>query len=70
MTLMRFLCCLWPGRCPSEVREPPRPEQTATPTTSADLGQTEAKTEALSKEQLKHMEGGQAAKSAQRKKSI
>jgi hypothetical protein len=64
MTLMSFLCSCFRGRC-----EPPRPEQTAATTTSADLGQKEAKNEALSEEQLRHMEGEQAARSAQKKKS-
>jgi hypothetical protein len=35
----------------------------------ADLGQREAKNEALSKEQLRHMEGGPAAESAQQEKT-
>ena len=39
------------------------------PTTGADLGQNAAKNEALSKEQLRHMEGGEAAKSAQEQKA-
>ena len=69
MTLLNLLCRFFPGRCASEVREPPRAERTVTPTTSADLGQMEAKIEALSKEQLRQMEGGRAAKSAQQKKA-
>jgi hypothetical protein len=56
MTIMSFLCRLFPGRC-----EPPKAEQRAP---SADLGQTEAKNEALRKEQLKHMEGGERGRSA------
>jgi hypothetical protein len=43
-------------------------EQTSATPASADLGQKEAKSEALSDEQLRHMEGGPAAKSAQQKK--
>jgi hypothetical protein len=39
MTIMSFLCRLFPDRC-----EPPKAEQ---PTTSADLGQTDAENEAL-----------------------
>src|SRR5688572_4854701 len=61
MTLMRLLCDCFRGRCGS-----PRPEQTVT-TTSADLGQKEAKNEALSEEQLRHMEGGPKAKAAHQK---
>ena len=53
MTIMSFLCRLFPLRC-----EPPKAQETAAPTTSADLGQTEAKNEALREEQLRHMEGG------------
>jgi hypothetical protein len=55
MTLMSFLCRLFPGRC-----EPPKAEH---PATSADLGQTAAKDEALREEQLKHMEGGDQERS-------
>ena len=61
MTLMSFLCSCFRGRA-----EPPKPE--TAPTTGADLGQNAAKNEALSKEQLRHMEGGEAAKSAQEQK--
>jgi hypothetical protein len=64
MTLMSFLCSCFRGRC-----EPPRPEQATATATSADLGQKEAQSEALSEEQLRHMEGGQAARSAQQKKA-
>ena len=53
MTIMSFLCRLFPGRC-----EPPKTQETAATTTNADLGQTEAKNEALREEQLKHMGGG------------
>jgi hypothetical protein len=59
---MNFLCRLFPGRC-----EPPKVEEPVAPTTSADLGQKEAKNEALREEQLRHMEGGGAG-SAQRTK--
>jgi hypothetical protein len=44
------------------------PEQTASPT-SGDLGQKEAKNEAQSEEQLRHMAGGPKAKTAQQKKA-
>jgi hypothetical protein len=49
--VFNFLCRLFSSGC-----EPPRPEKAAAPTTSADLGQKEAKTEARSEEQLKRME--------------
>jgi hypothetical protein len=64
MTLMSFLCSCFRGRCESR-----RPEQTTGPATSADLGQKEAKNEALSEEQLRHMAGGPEAKTAQQKKT-
>jgi hypothetical protein len=47
-----------------------RPEQSAAPRTSADLGQKEAKVEAQSKDQSRHIEGGPKARSAQQKKAI
>ena len=59
MTVMSLLCRLFHGRC-----EPA--EQRAAPTTSADLGQTEARTEALREEQLRHMEGGRSERSVGR----
>jgi hypothetical protein len=46
-----------------------RPEQSAAPRTSADLGQKEAKVETQSKDQSRHMEGGPKARSAQQKKA-
>jgi hypothetical protein len=64
MSLLSFICRL--RRCPCE---PPRPEQTTATATSADLGQKEAKNEALRQEQLRHMEGGQPARSAQEQKA-
>ena len=61
MILSNFLCRIF-SCVPSE------PEQTdARP--RADLGQKEAKNEALSEEQLRHMQGGPEAKSAQQKKA-
>jgi hypothetical protein len=56
MTIMSFLCRCFSGRC-----EPPKAER---PTTSADLGQKEAKDEALREEQLKHMGGKDRERSA------
>jgi hypothetical protein len=48
MTIMSFLCRLFPGRC-----EPPKPQETAAPSTTAD------KNEARREEQLRRMEGGE-----------
>jgi hypothetical protein len=62
--MMNLLCRLFPRRCGPKNRE-----QTTAPATGADLGQREAKREALSEEQLEHMEGGAAARAAQRQKS-
>jgi hypothetical protein len=62
--ITNLLCRLFPRRC-----APKGQEQATAPATGADLGQREAKREALSEEQLEHMEGGAAARSAQRKKS-
>jgi hypothetical protein len=63
--ILNFLCRLFSGKC-----EPRRPEQAApSPATSADLGQKDAKNEVASEEQLRHMEGGPAAKTAQQKKA-
>lgn len=50
MTILSFLCRLFPGRC-----EPHKAEQ---PRTGADLGQTKAQDEGLREEQLRHMESG------------
>ena len=60
--VMNFLCGLFSSRCDSK-------DQKAGTTTRADLGQKEAKNEALSEQQLRHMEGGPAAESAQGKKA-
>jgi len=67
--ILSLLCRFIHGCCPGEVHESPKPEQAAASTTSADLGQREAKDEALRKEQLRHMAGGPAAKTTQQKKA-
>jgi hypothetical protein len=59
---MNFLCRLFAG-CDSKHG------QQTEPPTRADLGQKEAKDEALSEEQLRHMEGGGASGSAQPNKA-
>jgi hypothetical protein len=63
MTILSFLCRLIPGsRC---AGEPPVPQQATPSGMSADLGQREAKSEALREEQLKHMGGKTDARAAQ-----
>jgi len=60
MNLLRSICCLFGSRCEGE--EPAQIKDTMTP---ADLGQKEAKLEKTGKEQMGHMEGGDASKTAQ-----
>ena len=63
MTILSFLCRLIPGsRC---AGEPPMPEQATPSGMSADLGQREAKNEALGEERLKHMGGQTEPRAAQ-----
>ena len=62
MSLLRSICCLFGGRCAEE--EPKSTRDTmrrATPGSQADLGQKEAEQERTGKEQMGHMEVGQAA---------
>jgi hypothetical protein len=67
MNLFRSICCLFAGRCARE--EPPTKETTRgePPVSEADLGQTEAELEKTAKEEMSHMEGGKARKTAQRR---
>ena len=58
MNLMRSICCLFGNRCGGE--EPKPTKDTMRDETSADLGQKEAKLEKTGKEQMGHMEGGDA----------
>ena len=60
--ILHLFCRLFSG-CAGE--SPPKPEQTAAPTATADLGQREAKNEARREDQLKHMGGGTEARAAQ-----
>jgi hypothetical protein len=71
MNLLGSMCCLFAGRCDGEAARPVK-----APLSRADLGQKEAgveKKEAdlerLSEEQLRHMEGGRAAKSVAQQKA-
>jgi hypothetical protein len=61
--MMNLLCRLFRWCAPKSQG------RTTAPATGADLGQREAKREALSEEQLEHMEGGAGARAAQRQKS-
>jgi hypothetical protein len=61
--VMNFLRRLFSGR--SDPKQDQKPEAVK----RADLGQTDAKQKAVSKEQLKQMEGGPGARSAQRNKA-
>jgi hypothetical protein len=63
MNLLRSICCLFAGPCAGE-----EPEPKVRGRSEADLGQKEAKFEAASDEELRHMEGGKAAEAAVEKK--
>ena len=66
MNLLRSLCCLFGGRC--GVEKPKSTKETGrgdTPGSEGDLGQEEAELEKTGKEQMGHMEGGDASKTAQ-----
>jgi hypothetical protein len=63
MTILSFLCRLIPGsRC---AGAPLMPERATASGMSADLGQREAKNEALREERLRHMGGKTEARAAQ-----
>lgn len=70
MNLLRSVCCLLSGRCAGEEPKPTKEEVTrGEPAVSgADLGQKEAALEKGSEEELRHMEGGEEAEAAARKK--
>lgn len=63
MNFLRSFCCLFGSRCiPEDVKstgETARREPSGPP----DLGQTDAELEKTGKEQMSHMEGGEASKS-------
>ena len=63
MNLLRSIRCLFGSRCEGE--EPKPTKETIQDEPSADLGQKEAKLEKIGKEQMGHMEGGDASKTAQ-----
>jgi hypothetical protein len=61
MSLLQSICCLFGSRCAAEE---PRSTKTAMgdePPVPADLGQKEAELEKTGKEQMSHMEGGDAS---------
>jgi hypothetical protein len=64
MNLLRSICCLFAGRCeePKPTKEGMRGQA---PVSEGDLGQKEAELEKAGKEQMGHMEGGEASKTAQ-----
>ena len=62
MHLLRSICCLF-DRC--EGHEPEPTKYTMRDEPPADLGQKEAKLEKTGKDQMGHMEGGDASKTAQ-----
>ena len=64
MSLLRSICCLFAGRCAGE-----EPEPKVRGRAEADLGQKEAGLEEASEEELRHMEGGKAAKVARQQKA-
>ena len=62
MNLLRSICCLFGSRC-EEKNELTKDTMRDEP--PADLGQKEAELEKTGKEQMGHMEGGDASKTAQ-----
>jgi hypothetical protein len=65
MNLLRSLCCFFCGRCGLEPKPTKETMRGETPVSEGDLGQKEAELEKTGKEQMGHMEGGGASKSAQ-----
>ena len=63
MNLLRSICCLFAGRCAVEEPKPSKETvRSESRVSEADLGQTEADLEKTGKEQMSHMEGGDARK--------
>ena len=60
MNPLRSICCLFGSRCEGEEPKPTKDATRDKP--PADLGQKEAKLEKTGKEQMGHMEGGDASK--------
>ena len=65
MNLLRSICCLFGSRCVPEEAKSTGDTMRGEPPVSADLGQKEAELEKSGKEQMSHMEGGDASKSAE-----
>jgi hypothetical protein len=63
MNLLRSICCLFGSGCEGEEPKPTKDAMRDEP--PADLGQKEAELEKTGKEQMGHMEGGDASKTAQ-----
>ena len=63
MNLLRSIRCLFGSRCEGE--QPKSTKDTLRDEPPADLGQKEAELEKAGKEQMGHMEGGDASKTAQ-----
>ena len=61
MNLLRSICCLFAGRCAGEELKPTKEAMRGEPSApKGDLGQKEAELEKAGKEQMSHMEGGDA----------
>jgi hypothetical protein len=61
MNLLRSFCCLFSGQCARDERKPTKGAVRGEPSASeGDLGQKEAELEKAGKEQMSHMEGGDA----------
>ena len=58
MNLLRSICCLFGSRCGGEEPRPTKDTMRDEP--PGDLGQREAELEKTGKEQMSHMEGGDA----------
>jgi hypothetical protein len=68
MSLLRSICCLFAGRCAGEEPKPMRETMRGeAPVSEGDLGQKEAELEKTGKEQMSHMGGGDAGKTAQQR---
>jgi hypothetical protein len=67
MSLLRSICCLFGSRCAEEGPKPTNETtRRAASDAQADLGQKEAQSEKIGKEQMSHMEAGDTAKTIRR----
>ena len=68
MNLMRSICCFFGSRCvPEEAKSTGATTRGETPVSEGDLGQKEAELEKTGKEQMSHMGGRKASKTAPRR---